>query len=146
MRRSCLLLAIVGASLNDIYHDSVSRKSWARTSFDRSYWCRTRQATDSRSHYRLSKKRRTVCVKHRSQSVVHAHKDILIEIFKNKIFAGSTMCSSDGRYSLDIDLLVGKNILTAHVYDCAQPRRTNFRIPSPSTLTIRQMSASSLRH
>lgn len=44
-------------------------------------------------------------------------KDILVEIFKNKIFAGSTMCSSDGRFSLEIDLLVGQNILTAHVYD-----------------------------
>lgn len=43
--------------------------------------------------------------------------ELLVEIFKNKIFAGSTICSSDGRFSLDVDLLIGKNSLTAHVFD-----------------------------
>jgi hypothetical protein len=43
--------------------------------------------------------------------------NMLVELFKNKIFAGSVMCSSDGKYTIEIDLLVGKNILTAHVYD-----------------------------
>lgn len=43
--------------------------------------------------------------------------ELLVEIFKSKIFAGSTICGSDGKFSLDIDLLIGKNDLTAHVFD-----------------------------
>lgn len=41
----------------------------------------------------------------------------LVEIFKNDIFAGSTPCETGGKYSLEIDLLYGKNILTVQVYD-----------------------------
>ena len=41
----------------------------------------------------------------------------LVEIFKNNIFAGSAPCGSDGHFSIDIDLLFGKNILTARVFD-----------------------------
>lgn len=41
----------------------------------------------------------------------------LVELFKNDIFAGSTPCSSEGRFSLDIDLLIGQNIVIARVYD-----------------------------
>jgi hypothetical protein len=41
----------------------------------------------------------------------------LVEIFKNNIFAGSSPCEEDGTYSLQIDLLYGKNVLTAQVYD-----------------------------
>lgn len=41
----------------------------------------------------------------------------LVEIFKNDIFAGSTACADSGTYSLEIDLLVGQNILLAKVYD-----------------------------
>lgn len=41
----------------------------------------------------------------------------LVEVFKNDIFAGSTSCSSDGTFSLDVDLLIGKNTLVARVYD-----------------------------
>lgn len=43
--------------------------------------------------------------------------DILVEIFKNDIFAGSTVCSKAGTYSLKVDLFVGKNTLIAKVYD-----------------------------
>lgn len=43
--------------------------------------------------------------------------DTLVEIFKSDIFAGSTSCSSDGKYSIDIDLLIGANTLLARVYD-----------------------------
>jgi hypothetical protein len=43
--------------------------------------------------------------------------DTLVEIFKNDIFAGSTTCSSSGTYSLDVDLLIGSNVLIARVYD-----------------------------
>lgn len=43
--------------------------------------------------------------------------NVLVEIFKNDIFAGSTMCLADGTYSLEIDLLIGRNELVARVYD-----------------------------
>jgi hypothetical protein len=43
--------------------------------------------------------------------------DALVELFKNDIFAGSTPCSNTGTFSLDIDLLIGKNTLMARVYD-----------------------------
>lgn len=43
--------------------------------------------------------------------------DTLIEVYKNDIFAGSTLCSPDGTYSFDIDLLIGENELVAKVYD-----------------------------
>lgn len=44
-------------------------------------------------------------------------KGTLVEMFKNNIFAGSVPCDSDGKYTLDIDLLIGKNVLLARVYD-----------------------------
>lgn len=44
-------------------------------------------------------------------------KGTLVEVFKNKIFAGSTPCDNSGKYSMDIDLLIGANILLARVYD-----------------------------
>ena len=44
-------------------------------------------------------------------------KDTLVEIFKNDIFAGSAICTSDGTFSFEIDLLIGQNALIARVYD-----------------------------
>ncbi len=44
-------------------------------------------------------------------------KGTLVELFKNNIFAGSIPCLDTGRYSIDIDLLIGANILLARVYD-----------------------------
>lgn len=44
-------------------------------------------------------------------------KNTLVELFKNDIFAGSSPCSDAGIYSVEIDLLYGKNILMARVYD-----------------------------
>lgn len=44
-------------------------------------------------------------------------KDTLVEVYKNDIFAGSVECSSNGTYSFEIDLLIGKNVLIARVYD-----------------------------
>lgn len=41
----------------------------------------------------------------------------LVEIFKNDIFAGSTVCTTDKKFSLDIDLMYGQNLLVAKVYD-----------------------------
>ena len=43
--------------------------------------------------------------------------NLLVELYKNDIFAGSTPCDDKGNYSIDIDLLVGKNTLVARVYD-----------------------------
>lgn len=44
-------------------------------------------------------------------------KNTLVELFKNNIFAGSTPCLNNGRYAIDIDLLIGANTLVARVYD-----------------------------
>lgn len=41
----------------------------------------------------------------------------LVELFKNDIFAGSTPCTGTGTFSLDVDLLIGQNVLVAKVYD-----------------------------
>lgn len=41
----------------------------------------------------------------------------LVELFKNDIFAGSTPCTNDGKYSLEVDLLIGQNLMIARVYD-----------------------------
>lgn len=41
---------------------------------------------------------------------------LLVEIYKNDIFAGSTFCDN-GKFSLDTDLLYGQNVLIARVYD-----------------------------
>jgi hypothetical protein len=41
----------------------------------------------------------------------------LVELFKNDIFAGSTICTSAGTFSVEIDLLIGENRIIAVVYD-----------------------------
>ncbi len=41
----------------------------------------------------------------------------LVELFKNDIFAGSTVCTADNKFSVDIDLMYGQNTLIARVYD-----------------------------
>lgn len=43
--------------------------------------------------------------------------DTLVQIYKNDIFAGSTPCTDQGTFSLDVDLLIGRNVLVARVYD-----------------------------
>ena len=40
-----------------------------------------------------------------------------MEIFKNDIFAGSVECSSQGVYTISIDLLYGENSITAQDYN-----------------------------
>lgn len=44
-------------------------------------------------------------------------KNTLVEIFKNDIFAGSSACSDGGAYTLEVDMIIGKNTLKAIVYD-----------------------------
>lgn len=55
----------------------------------------------------------------------------LVELFKNNIFAGSTTCSSSGTYSLEVDLMIGKNVLIAHVYDAL-----NQKGPDSNSITV----------
>jgi len=41
----------------------------------------------------------------------------LVEIFRNDIFAGSTICDEKGQYIITVDLLSGANSFIARVYD-----------------------------
>ncbi|MGB3023222.1 MAG: hypothetical protein WBB39_00240 [Candidatus Saccharimonadales bacterium] len=41
----------------------------------------------------------------------------LVEVFKNDIFSGSSPCSDSGTFTMQMDLLIGKNDLIARVYD-----------------------------
>ncbi len=41
----------------------------------------------------------------------------LVEIFKNDIFAGSTVCTDKGAFEIEIDLIIGQNTIVARVYD-----------------------------
>lgn len=42
---------------------------------------------------------------------------VLVEVYKNSIFAGSSFCKKSGTFSLKVDLLIGKNVLVARVYN-----------------------------
>lgn len=42
---------------------------------------------------------------------------MLIEIYKNDIFAGSTICDNSGKFSIQIDLLIGQNSIKARIYN-----------------------------
>lgn len=42
---------------------------------------------------------------------------LLVEILKNNIFGGSTICTDEGTFSLEMDLMFGRNELVARVYD-----------------------------
>lgn len=44
-------------------------------------------------------------------------KGTLVEVFKNDIFAGSTVCAENNTYTMQVDLLIGQNSLVARVYD-----------------------------
>ena len=41
----------------------------------------------------------------------------LVEIYKNDIFAGSTICTTAGTFTIQSDLMIGQNTLIARVYD-----------------------------
>lgn len=56
-------------------------------------------------------------------------KNTLVELFKNDIFAGSTVCTDNGTYSLEVDLLIGQNTLVARVYDALNQ-------PGPDSNTV----------
>jgi hypothetical protein len=55
----------------------------------------------------------------------------LIKVFKNGILAGSVICQSNGRFSLKIDLVVGKNDLTALPYNTLDQEG-----PAGNTVTV----------
>ena len=55
----------------------------------------------------------------------------LVEIFKNDIFAGSTVCTDKGAFEIDIDLIIGQNAIVAKVYDAL-----NQAGPDSPTVTI----------
>ena len=55
----------------------------------------------------------------------------LVEIFKNDIFAGSTVCTDKGVFEIDIDLIIGQNAIVAKVYDAL-----NQAGPDSPTVTI----------
>ena len=57
-------------------------------------------------------------------------KGLLVEIFKNNVFGGSTECTT-GSYSLQIDLFNGRNDLVARVYDAL-----NQAGPDSNTVTV----------
>ncbi len=42
---------------------------------------------------------------------------VLVEVYKNDIFAGSSFCDKSGAFSLQVDLLIGQNTLVARVYN-----------------------------
>lgn len=56
--------------------------------------------------------------------------DLMVEIYKNNVFGGSTMCKN-GSFSLQVDLFDGENDLVARVYDSL-----NQAGPDSSTVSV----------
>lgn len=57
--------------------------------------------------------------------------DLIVKVYRNNFFAGSTLCESNGRFSLRIDLFVGKNIITTKQFDEAGQAS-----PTSNTITL----------
>ncbi len=58
-------------------------------------------------------------------------KNTLVEMYKNDIFGGSSSCTDQGTFSIDVDLLYGENKMIARVYDALnQPG------PDSNTVTV----------
>lgn len=55
----------------------------------------------------------------------------VVEMFKNDIFAGSTICSESGSFGIDVDLLFGQNALSAKVFDAL-----NQEGPASNVITV----------
>ena len=56
----------------------------------------------------------------------------LVEILKNNIFGGSTICTADGTFELQVDLLLGSNDLIARVYNALNQPGPNSAIVTVS--------------
>lgn len=57
--------------------------------------------------------------------------NVLVQVFKNDIFAGSAVCSPNGTFELETDLLIGRNDLIARVYN-----DLNEAGPDSNTVTV----------
>jgi len=57
--------------------------------------------------------------------------DLVVRIYRNNFFAGSTLCQADGTYSLHIDLFIGQNDLVAKQFDSL-----NQESPPSATVTV----------
>ena len=58
----------------------------------------------------------------------------LVEIYKNDIFGGSSPCQN-GKFSLQVDLMLGKNTLLARVYDDLN-HDVSFTVSEATSLTV----------
>jgi hypothetical protein len=74
----------------------------------------------------------------------------LVEIYKNNIFAGAVPCSSNGTYSLKVDLLYGQNTLTAVDYNnlnqagpTSQPVSITYNVQTPVQSLLQNINFSS---
>ena len=56
---------------------------------------------------------------------------LLVKVFDNNVFAGSTLCQNDGTWSLLVDLNIGRNDLIARQYDTL-----NQSSPDSDTVTM----------
>jgi len=56
---------------------------------------------------------------------------LIVKVFRNNIFAGSTTCQAGGNWSLQLDLFVGRNDLIARQYDFL-----NQVSPDSDTITV----------
>lgn len=56
---------------------------------------------------------------------------LLVKVFDNNVFAGSTLCQAGGTWSLQIDLNIGRNDLIARQYDTL-----NQSSPDSDTVTV----------
>lgn len=59
-------------------------------------------------------------------------KDLLVKVYKNNIFGGSAYCTSQGNFSLQVDLFPGTNDLVARVFDSLDQAG-----PDSATVTVR---------
>lgn len=57
--------------------------------------------------------------------------DLLVQIYRNGIFAGSVFCDEDGSFSLQVDLIIGQNDLVARVFDAL-----NQQGPDSNTVSV----------
>jgi hypothetical protein len=65
--------------------------------------------------------------------------ELLVKVFKNQVFAGSTICDTRGTFTLEIDLFSGRNDITAIVYDAlGQPGP----VSNVSSITFNDATAS----
>lgn len=55
--------------------------------------------------------------------------ELLVQIYRNSVFVGSTICMGDGTFELKVDLVNGQNTLVARVFD-------NLNQPGPDSAAV----------